>query len=76
MPYPFWVNGEYMQGSMTVGGGTAIRIFSLNGPNTNNSGTGIGIYASGTGIGIGNAGGGAAHNNLPPWAAVNWLIKT
>jgi microcystin-dependent protein len=76
MPYPFWVNGEYMQGSMTVGSGTAVRIYIINGPNTNASGTGVQIYGSGTGISIGNAGGGAAHNNLPPWAAVNWLIKT
>jgi microcystin-dependent protein len=76
MPYPFYVNGEYGQGSFTVGGGTAIRFYQLNGPNTNASGTGVQIYGSGTGVSIQGAGGGGAHNNMPPFAAVNWLIKT
>jgi microcystin-dependent protein len=37
--------------------------------------TGIGIYGAGTGIGIQNAGSGGAHNNMPPWVGVNFIIK-
>jgi microcystin-dependent protein len=29
-----------------------------------------------TGITIANTGGGAAHNNMSPWLALNWIIKT
>jgi microcystin-dependent protein len=51
----------------TGASGTGIGIYG--------AGTGIGIYAAGTGISIGNAGGGAAHNNMPPWAGVTYMIK-
>jgi microcystin-dependent protein len=42
------------------------------------SGTGIqvGIYGAATGIGVQAAGGNGAHDNMTPFAAVNWLIKT
>ena len=43
---------------------------------TGAAGTGIGIYGAYTGIGIQAAGGNGAHNNLPPFLALNWLIKT
>jgi hypothetical protein len=42
------------------------------------SGTGIqvGIYGGYTGVAVQAAGGSAAHDNMGPFAAVNWLIKT
>ena len=76
MPYPFYVNGDYGQGSFTVGGGSAVRFYALNGPNTNGSGTGVQIYGAATGIGVQLNGGSGGHGNMQPWAAVNWLIKT
>jgi microcystin-dependent protein len=37
---------------------------------------GVGVYGNYTGInGTNNAGGGAAHNNMPPWVGVNFIIK-
>jgi microcystin-dependent protein len=39
------------------------------------AGTGIGIDAAATGIGIQNAGGGAAHNTLPPYLQINFIIR-
>ena len=37
--------------------------------------TGVGVQANSTGITIQNAGGGAAHNNLPPYLAINFIIR-
>ena len=48
------------------------------------SGTGMGVYGAGTGcynyanytgISIQSAGGGAAHNNMPPYLAFNFIIR-
>lgn len=38
--------------------------------------TGQSVYGAATGISVAAAGGSGAHANMPPWAAVNWLIKT
>jgi microcystin-dependent protein len=43
---------------------------------TDSRGTGQSVAGSGTGVSIGGAGGGAAHNNVPPSAALTMLIKT
>jgi microcystin-dependent protein len=62
--------------ALTSKNGTGIGIYA--------AGTGIGIYAAGTGmsnvaatcgLGMYNAGGGAAHNNMPPFATVTYMIK-
>lgn len=37
--------------------------------------TGIGIYGAATGVSTQGAGGDAAHNNLPPYLAINFIIK-
>jgi microcystin-dependent protein len=50
--------------------------FYYTAPRTRGAATGIGIYGNYTGISIQNAGGGGAHNNLQPWLATSWLIKT
>lgn len=39
------------------------------------SGTGIGIYGSGTGVSIFATGGNQAHNNLPPYRVLNFIVK-
>lgn len=41
----------------------------------NAAATGIAIGAAATGISIQAAGGGAAHNNMPPYLGVNFIIK-
>jgi microcystin-dependent protein len=67
------------QPAITVNGsGTGIN--GTNAANANigiaNAPTGIGIYGAATGItGTNNAGGGAAHNNIPPFLAINFIIK-
>jgi len=67
--------GTGTQGTDTRG--TGIGIYA--------AGTGIGIYSAGTGITLGaagtgvsvqNQGGGTAHNNLQPYVAVNYFVKT
>jgi microcystin-dependent protein len=46
------------------------------GGNTDAQAPAVGVNASGTGLSTTqNAGGGAAHNNMPPWLAVNFIIK-
>ena len=40
------------------------------------AGVGIGIYGAATGISLYGEGGGAAHENRPPFASVNFFIKT
>jgi len=37
---------------------------------------GAGVYALDASIGTGPAGGNGAHNNMQPWAALNFIIKT
>jgi microcystin-dependent protein len=37
--------------------------------------TGIGIQGAATGIAIQNAGGGAAHNNMPPYVTLNFIVR-
>jgi microcystin-dependent protein len=37
--------------------------------------TGVGIYGAYTGVSIQNTGSNAAHNNMPPFAAINKIIK-
>jgi microcystin-dependent protein len=39
------------------------------------AGTGMGVYGAYTGIGIFGEGGNAAHNNMPPYVGVNYIIK-
>jgi microcystin-dependent protein len=65
----------------TYGGGgfqtpTVIGSWGGNQHGVAGSSTGVQIYGAATGVSIQNAGGGAPHNNMPPFAAVNWLIKT
>jgi microcystin-dependent protein len=72
-------NGFYTaQGNQvnTSTSGTGIGIYAAGtGIGIYNAGTGIGIYGAYTGISIQNAGGGAAHNIMPPWAGVTYMIK-
>jgi microcystin-dependent protein len=39
-------------------------------------GVGVGIYGAYTGVSVNPAGGNGAHNNMPPFVAVNFFIKT
>jgi microcystin-dependent protein len=50
---------------------------------TDTRGTGMSVYAAGSGLGgqytgitVNNNGSGAAHNNMPPYLTINWIIKT
>jgi microcystin-dependent protein len=64
-------------GTNSVGdlGGSASFVGNLGG-NTDTQGSNISINASGTGLSTTqNAGGGAAHNNLPPYLSINFIIK-
>ena len=56
-------NNVYIAGAAT---GIQIQGAATNIPNTD--------YAA-TGISVGNAGGGGAHNNLPPYVSVNFVIR-
>lgn len=72
--------GIYQGGSgtsaTTAASGTGIGIYGNHtGIGIYGAGTGIGIYAAGTGITTQNAGSGGAHNNMPPLAAVTYMIK-
>lgn len=51
-------------------------IYPPSGRNTDNATTGISLSGAFTGISIQNAGGGGAHNNLQPYMAINYIIKT
>jgi microcystin-dependent protein len=42
---------------------------------TDSRSTGVSILASATSIGIQNAGGGAAHNIMPPYIQINFMVK-
>ena len=72
----------YNQGSVsantsTVGnlGGNTDTAGNLGG-NTDAQTSAISIQASGTGLSTTqNAGGGAAHNNLPPYLQINFIIR-
>jgi microcystin-dependent protein len=39
------------------------------------AGTGIWLAVAGTGITVQNTGSGAAHDNMPPWLGINFIIK-
>jgi microcystin-dependent protein len=49
--------------------------FETRGGGVTGSGTGISIQGSNANISIANAGSGQAHNNLPPYMALNYIIK-
>lgn len=56
---------------------TGISIFgSLTGITMATKLTGITLVSANTGVSIASSGSGAAHDNMPPWGGVNWLIKT
>lgn len=38
-------------------------------------GTGIGIYGAGTGISVGYVGGNVAHNNMPPYIVIGFIVR-
>jgi microcystin-dependent protein len=59
----------------SYGSGTGIGIYG-SGAAQGASGTGIGIYGAATGISLYAAGNGWDHENMPPYQAINWLIKT
>jgi microcystin-dependent protein len=72
-------------GQGVYGAGTSISIsYGVTRCYNSASGVGLGIYGAGTGIwlavnGTGitlqNTGSGAAHNNMPPWLGINFIIK-
>jgi microcystin-dependent protein len=45
------------------------------GGNTDTQQPGVGIYAAGTGISVASAGGSAGHNTVPPYVALNFIIR-
>ena len=56
--------------------GTGIGIYAAGtGCYLSAAGTGMANVAAATGIGIGNAGSGGAHNNMPPYIAMPFIIK-
>ena len=65
-----------MGNTSTVGdlGGSTDAAGNLGG-NTDTQAPGVGVNAAATGISLYNAGGGAAHNNMPPFVGINFIIR-
>ena len=62
-----WLDLTKYSTRTTYGSGTGIWI--------SGSGTGIGIYGAGTGISIQNNGSGQAHENMPPFLVLTFIIS-
>jgi len=61
--------------ALTLGAGNSLFANSGNPPVTSAGSTGTSTSHSHT-LNINNAGSGNAHNNLQPYIALNWIIKT
>lgn len=60
----------------TASAGTGIGVQAANANvSLNASGTGASIAAAATGISAGNAGSGGAHNNMPPYTVIGFIIR-
>jgi microcystin-dependent protein len=60
----------------TGAAGTGISIAGANANvSINGAGTGVFIGGAATGVSMQNAGGGAAHNNLPPYLVIGFIIR-
>jgi len=69
----YWIR-DMRAVSSTNGIGISIA-YAATGVSCYASGTGIAIYGSYTGISTQNAGSSGAHNNMPPYAVLNRIIK-
>lgn len=71
--------GASIQNYTTNASGTGISIQAVGnlGGNTDARGTGMSVAmnAVGTGISVGYAGGGAAHNNMPPYLVIGFIVR-
>jgi microcystin-dependent protein len=74
-PSPALSGQSGVAGGVGWGWGSQGTTASATGISIQSAATGIGIAAAATGVTIQNAGGGGAHNNLPPYLGVNFIIR-
>jgi microcystin-dependent protein len=67
-------NAHQIGATSSVRTGVSIA-YSGTGVSIAGAGTGIQIDGAGTGVSIQNAGSGGAHNNMPPFVGVNFIIR-
>jgi microcystin-dependent protein len=76
------VHGAAGYSSINYGTGGGLSFFQATSANTSSAGTGISVAAatagnnaSGTGVSVQNTGSGNAHNNMPPFMCLVYVIK-